>query len=82
MHCHLEFHLELGMALVVQVGEPREFPAVPEDFPRCGHFKPASQSTVTNRTTPPSGGRSRDQTTALLVLAVVAACRIYTDLHT
>ncbi|XP_014666370.1 PREDICTED: L-ascorbate oxidase-like [Priapulus caudatus] len=37
-HCHIAFHAEIGMAVVMQVGEPTDFPYPPYKFPRCGNF--------------------------------------------
>lgn len=37
-HCHIEFHVELGMALVFKFGEDEEMPPVPKDFPQCGNY--------------------------------------------
>ncbi|XP_034256148.1 laccase-like isoform X2 [Thrips palmi] len=37
-HCHIEFHVELGMALVVKVGEHEDMPPVPKGFPQCGDW--------------------------------------------
>lgn len=39
-HCHIEFHAEIGMSLIFKVGEDMEMPPVPNDFPRCGDWKP------------------------------------------
>ena len=39
MHCHIEFHNAIGMGLIVQVGEPSQFPRRPKNFPTCGHWK-------------------------------------------
>ncbi|GAB6033503.1 hypothetical protein CHUAL_013382 [Chamberlinius hualienensis] len=40
-HCHVAFHLEAGMGLVFQVGNPAtDFPPVPEGFPKCGNYVP------------------------------------------
>lgn len=39
-HCHIEFHVEVGMALVFKVGEHSEMPPVPREFPRCGSYMP------------------------------------------
>ncbi|XP_064103002.1 uncharacterized protein LOC135213077 isoform X1 [Macrobrachium nipponense] len=39
-HCHLSFHVEVGMGLIFKVGERSMLPKVPKDFPRCGHWKP------------------------------------------
>lgn len=37
-HCHIEFHVEVGMALVFKVGEHDEMPPVPLHFPQCGNY--------------------------------------------
>ncbi|XP_066146897.1 uncharacterized protein [Euwallacea fornicatus] len=39
-HCHLEFHAEIGMALIFKVGEDNQMPPVPQGFPRCGDYLP------------------------------------------
>ncbi|XP_030746465.1 laccase-5-like, partial [Sitophilus oryzae] len=39
-HCHIEFHAEVGMALVFQVGENGQMPPVPKGFPTCGNYLP------------------------------------------
>ncbi|XP_072384918.1 uncharacterized protein [Diabrotica undecimpunctata] len=40
LHCHLEFHSEIGMAMIVQVGEKDDMLPVPENFPKCGNYLP------------------------------------------
>lgn len=39
-HCHIEFHVEIGMALVFKIGEHKDMPPIPRDFPRCGSYMP------------------------------------------
>ena len=39
-HCHIAFHMEMGMSLVIQVGEVDEMPEPPKNFPRCGDWTP------------------------------------------
>ena len=39
-HCHLSFHIEVGMGLIFKVGEEHDFPPVPKDFPKCGSWLP------------------------------------------
>lgn len=39
-HCHIEFHVELGMALLFKVGSHSDFPPVPAGFPKCGNYLP------------------------------------------
>lgn len=41
-HCHIEFHVEVGMALVFKVGDYNQMPKVPENFPTCSSFMPHS----------------------------------------
>lgn len=57
MHCHLETHMSVGMAVVIQVGDPHEMPMHPDKFPMCSNyladFEPDSKSM------PGSGERSR-----------------------
>ncbi|XP_046686745.1 LOW QUALITY PROTEIN: laccase-12-like, partial [Homalodisca vitripennis] len=38
-HCHIDFHMELGMNVVFKVGKHEEFPPVPDGFPKCGDYK-------------------------------------------
>lgn len=37
-HCHIEFHVETGMALVFKVGEHEDMAPVPKGFPRCNNY--------------------------------------------
>lgn len=38
-HCHLAFHVEIGMALSLEILQPDgRLPPPPENFPRCGSF--------------------------------------------
>uniref|UniRef100_T1JM48 Laccase n=1 Tax=Strigamia maritima TaxID=126957 RepID=T1JM48_STRMM len=50
LHCHISFHMELGMAVVFKVGTRREFAPIPEDFPKCGDWTPklSLESNVAN----------------------------------
>ncbi|EDV98942.1 GH13325 [Drosophila grimshawi] len=43
-HCHIEFHAEIGMALVVKVGDDDEMVPVPRNFPTCGDYVPDSRT--------------------------------------
>lgn len=40
-HCHLEFHAEIGMALVLKVGTIEQMPKTPRDFPTCSDYLPS-----------------------------------------
>ena len=37
-HCHLEFHSEVGMALLVKIGNQKDLPTLPKNWPDCGDF--------------------------------------------
>uniref|UniRef100_A0A336LRE1 CSON012189 protein n=1 Tax=Culicoides sonorensis TaxID=179676 RepID=A0A336LRE1_CULSO len=39
-HCHFEWHLNIGMNLIVQVGEFSEMTPIPDDFPTCSSYVP------------------------------------------
>lgn len=43
LHCHIAFHMEMGMSLVIQVGEVSEMPTPPKNFPRCGDWTSQTQ---------------------------------------
>ena len=38
MHCHIEYHVLNGMALVIQSGETWQMPPAPRRMARCGDF--------------------------------------------
>ncbi|GFN91551.1 multicopper oxidase [Plakobranchus ocellatus] len=40
-HCHIEYHIDIGMGMIIQVGSKSEFPKVPKNFPRCGSWIPS-----------------------------------------
>lgn len=42
-HCHIEFHAEIGMALVIKVGDNDQMVPVPRNFPTCGDYVPDSR---------------------------------------
>jgi L-ascorbate oxidase len=39
-HCHIEFHVEVGMALVFKVGDHKDMAPLPKNFPTCGSYMP------------------------------------------
>lgn len=39
-HCHIEFHIEVGMALVFKVGDVSQMKTVPKNFPMCSNYMP------------------------------------------
>lgn len=42
-HCHIEFHAEIGMALVLKVGDNDEMLPVPKNFPTCSDYMPTGK---------------------------------------
>lgn len=40
MHCHIDWHLGIGMALVHRVGKQSEITPPPDTFPKCRDYKP------------------------------------------
>lgn len=40
-HCHIEFHVEVGMALIFKVGDYNQMPPLPKDFPTCSDYLPS-----------------------------------------
>ena len=38
-HCHIEFHADIGMGLILQVGSAADMPKTPKNFPKCGNWK-------------------------------------------
>jgi hypothetical protein len=42
MHCHFDWHISIGMALIVQVGELTQMPKPQPDMPRCHPYSPIS----------------------------------------
>lgn len=42
-HCHIEFHAEIGMALVFKVGTHDEMKPVPRNFPTCYDYVPSER---------------------------------------
>ena len=47
LHCHIEPHQLEGMAMVID--ESDNLPEIPEDFPRCGNYYPASGTPPSSR---------------------------------
>ncbi|CAF0713230.1 unnamed protein product [Brachionus calyciflorus] len=37
-HCHLDFHSEVGMGLLIKVGQKKDLPSEPLNWPKCGNY--------------------------------------------
>ncbi|KAL9706052.1 hypothetical protein quinque_009570 [Culex quinquefasciatus] len=44
VHCHFEWHLGIGMSLILQVGDVDQMKKPPPGFPTCGHYRPDAES--------------------------------------
>ncbi|XP_037958323.1 uncharacterized protein LOC119687869 [Teleopsis dalmanni] len=42
-HCHIEFHAEIGMALIFKVGNNDEMEPIPKNFPSCHDYMPNAE---------------------------------------
>ncbi|XP_066596794.1 uncharacterized protein [Prorops nasuta] len=42
-HCHFAYHIVIGMNMIIKVGENKDFPPIPENFPRCGDYLPGGK---------------------------------------
>lgn len=38
-HCHIDFHVEVGMAIVFKVGDYNQMRPLPKNFPTCYNYK-------------------------------------------
>ena len=45
-HCHIEFHLEMGMSLFIKVGKDENLPRKPRNWPQC---YPLSITSIANQ---------------------------------
>ncbi|KAL5012009.1 hypothetical protein ScPMuIL_010560 [Solemya velum] len=48
-HCHIEFHVDVGMGAFFQVGGYDQIPRVPADFPTCGSYLYSAVSNTNHR---------------------------------
>ena len=80
MHCHIEFHNAIGMGLIVQVGEPSQFPRRPKNFPTCGDWRYTGPGDETDDSRPggsPCGntnGAPNKHGPSLVTLAIFLGC--------
>ncbi|XP_012268620.2 laccase-4-like [Athalia rosae] len=76
-HCHISNHAEMGMGVVLKVGEHEDMIQPPDSFPTCGHWdvtkKAASSSAYSILLD--AGGKNGIIIFYLLIVAVVNAVR-------
>ncbi|XP_063243590.1 uncharacterized protein LOC134542927 [Bacillus rossius redtenbacheri] len=71
LHCHIEFHVEIGMAVVLKVGEDSQMAPVPRGFPRCDSWLPDREDLDDMPTSPAfnySEGRDGDEGPSIVSL--------------
>ncbi|XP_015589578.1 L-ascorbate oxidase isoform X2 [Cephus cinctus] len=51
-HCHIDFHMELGMSLIFKAGEHEDFLPVPENFPQCDSWMPSDPPEIRKKVIP------------------------------
>lgn len=90
-HCHIEFHAEIGMALVIKVGDHDQMLPVPRNFPTCGDYVAGSRgdeettqrpgSTTSSVTSAPgTGGSCRASLdVALSLMCLLLSCLVFRD---
>ncbi|XP_041353680.1 L-ascorbate oxidase-like [Gigantopelta aegis] len=59
LHCHVKFHLSLGMGLIIQVGKPHEMPKPPNNWPKCGDWKYPREDKNNEREGKGNGGEGK-----------------------
>ncbi|XP_031635309.1 laccase-1-like [Contarinia nasturtii] len=37
-HCHIDFHVEVGMSLIFKIGDYNQMQSIPRDFPVCSNY--------------------------------------------
>ncbi|CAG0903076.1 unnamed protein product [Darwinula stevensoni] len=67
MHCHLDYHMELGMGLVWEVGDPASFPLPPRGFPVCDDYIPSAGTEAGATTTTETATTEQEGDEALLL---------------
>jgi len=45
-HCHITFHIEVGMGLLFEVGDHSMVPPAPPGFPKCGSYTPTPYQSI------------------------------------
>lgn len=46
-HCHIEWHVEMGMSILLKVGNKNDLPIKPKNMPNCDSFNDIYNTTTT-----------------------------------
>ncbi len=71
LHCHIEIHLFGGMAIAINATSAPGDMNIPDNFPRCGNFKPSSTRLIQAPTSNQNVTTSLAIVCSLLLLALV-----------
>ncbi|XP_046546794.1 laccase-2-like [Haliotis rubra] len=71
LHCHIDFHVAIGMALIVQVGELNQMPRPPKHFPRCGNWEYTGEEEEEEKPSCPASGAGGIKEGSPWILAVL-----------
>lgn len=64
LHCHIDFHAEVGMALILKIGDYQQMAPVPRSFPTCYDYN--AENNEEKRQAPSTGSQ---MTNSLLLIA-------------
>ncbi|XP_046548492.1 laccase-1-like isoform X2 [Haliotis rubra] len=71
LHCHIDFHVAIGMALIIQVGELNQMPRPPKHFPRCGNWEYTGEEEEEEKPSCPASGAGGIKEGSPWILAVL-----------
>ncbi|XP_071494140.1 uncharacterized protein [Diadema antillarum] len=80
-HCHLEFHVAIGMGLLVHVGTDADLPPAPDNFPRCGNWPFAPSFSTEQPATSPTGNGAHATLSPFAAVCAVCVWLFSTWLH-
>ncbi|XP_060585722.1 uncharacterized protein LOC132741548 [Ruditapes philippinarum] len=72
-HCHSEGHLMQGMAMVMKVGDPGDFPTPPKYHPKCGGYSFYQRQNEDGG----SSGSARNFATIVFIVAIIALQNVF-----
>lgn len=78
LHCHIEFHVEIGMGLLIQVGDKSQLPRRPKNFPTCNnwHFTGLEEDEDNSQTGCPTNGFGGVRRRSVAALVIVYILRV------
>lgn len=79
LHCHIDFHVEVGMALVFKVGDYNQMTPLPPDFPTCSNYmpQPNGEHTESTKNKPPISKSSIAEISFVAFILLIAVNVIF-----